>query len=80
MSFHALPLGGRVDEDGYVARDVAALDGDGERPRQDAVVPQHGGGGVMRVEQVGVELVEVRGPQPVDAMPADPWDQPAADS
>ncbi|WP_245177477.1 hypothetical protein [Geodermatophilus sp. DF01-2] len=68
-------LGGRVDEGGDVARDVAALDGDGERPGQDAVVPQHGGGGVAVVEQGGVELVEVFGPQPVEAVPADAGDQ-----
>ncbi len=50
----ALPLGGRVDQGGDVARDMAALDGDREGPGQDAVVPEHGGGGVAVVEQGGV--------------------------
>nr|WP_218122273.1 hypothetical protein [Blastococcus aurantiacus] len=72
-------LGGRVDEGGDVARDVSALDGDGEGPGQDAVVAQHGGGGVAVVQQGGVELVEVLRPQPVEAVPADAGDQVLAD-
>nr|WP_246078580.1 hypothetical protein [Modestobacter excelsi] len=75
----AVALGGRVDEGGDVAGDVAALDGDGEGPGQDAVVPQHRGGGVALVQQGAVELVEVLRTQPVEAVPADAGDQVLAD-
>nr|WP_236835557.1 hypothetical protein [Blastococcus sp. KM273129] len=75
----ALPLGRWVDEGGDVAGNVSALDGDGERPRQDAVMAQHGGGGVAGVEERGVELVEVLGAQPVEAVPADAGDEVLAD-
>nr|WP_083606480.1 hypothetical protein [Geodermatophilus obscurus] len=68
-------LGGWVDEGGDVARDVPALDGDGQRPGQNAVVAQHGGGGVAVVQQGGVELVEVFGPQPVHPVASDAGDQ-----
>ncbi|MDT0278163.1 hypothetical protein RM425_19855 [Blastococcus sp. DSM 46792] len=72
-------LGRRVDERGDVARDVAALDGDGEGTGQDAVVPEHGSGGVAGVEQGGVELVEMLGSQPIEAVPAESGDQVVAD-
>ncbi|WNV76698.1 hypothetical protein RTG05_05340 [Geodermatophilus sp. DSM 44513] len=75
----ARALGGRVDERGDVAGNVPALDGDGQRPGQDAVVAQNRSGGVTVVEQGGVELVEVLGTQPVEAVPADPGDQVLAD-
>ncbi|SDF34718.1 hypothetical protein SAMN05660485_03171 [Blastococcus fimeti] len=40
---------------------------------------QHGGGGVAGVEERGVELVEVLGAQPVEAVPAESGDQVLAD-
>ncbi|WP_245160799.1 hypothetical protein [Blastococcus sp. CT_GayMR16] len=58
---------------------MAALDRDGQGPGQDAVVPQNGSGGIAGVEQGGVELVEVLGPQPVEAVAADARDQVLAD-
>nr|WP_241037152.1 hypothetical protein [Blastococcus litoris] len=75
----ARALCGRVDEGGDVAWNVPALDGDGERPGQDAVMAQHGGGGVAGVEERGVELVEVLGAQPVEAVPTEAGDQVLAD-
>nr|WP_242471126.1 MULTISPECIES: hypothetical protein [unclassified Blastococcus] len=75
----ALLLGRWIDEAGHVAGDVAALHGDGERSGQDAVMAQHGGGGVAGVEERGVELVEVLGAQPVEAVPSESGDQVLAD-
>nr|WP_254781562.1 hypothetical protein [Modestobacter sp. DSM 44400] len=75
----ALLLGGRVDQGRDVAGDVAALHGDGERAGQDAVLAQHGGGGVAVVEQRGVQLVEVLGAQPVEPVPAEAGNQVLAD-
>ncbi|MDK3258167.1 hypothetical protein QOZ86_16810 [Blastococcus capsensis] len=72
-------LGGRVDEGGDVAGDVSALDRNRERPGQDPVVAQHGGGGVAGVEERGVELVEMLGAQPVHSVAADAGDQVPAD-
>jgi hypothetical protein len=43
------------------------------------VLPQHGGGGVVRGQHGGVELVEVLGAQPVEAVPADAGHQVPAD-
>nr|WP_231839551.1 hypothetical protein [Blastococcus saxobsidens] len=75
----ARALGGWIDEPGHVAGDVAPLHGNGERSGQDAVVAQHGGGGVAGIEQGGVELVEVLGAQPVEAVPSESGDQVLAD-
>ncbi|WP_347059719.1 hypothetical protein ABC795_04545 [Blastococcus sp. HT6-30] len=75
----ALLLGGRIDQAGHVAGNVPALDGDGERSGQDAVMAQHGGGGVAGIEERGVELVEVLGAQPVEAVPSESGDQVLAD-
>nr|WP_231486492.1 hypothetical protein [Candidatus Blastococcus massiliensis] len=75
----ARALCGRVDEGGDVAGHVSALDGDGERPGQNPVVAQHGGGGVAGVEERGVELVEVLGAQPVHPVAADAGNQVPAD-
>ena len=71
----ARALGGRVDEGGDVTGDVAALDGDSEGPGQDAVVAQHGGGGVAVVQQGGVELIEVFRSQPVHPVASDAGDE-----
>jgi hypothetical protein len=72
-------LSGRIDERGDVTRDVLALDGDRQRARQGAVMPQHGGRGVAGVEQVRVQLVEVFRSQPVDPVSPDPRDEVRAD-
>nr|WP_245852270.1 hypothetical protein [Blastococcus aggregatus] len=75
----ALLLSRWIDEPGHVAGDVAPLHGDGERSGQDAVMAQHGRGGVAGVEERGVELVEVLRPQPVEAVPSESGDQVLAD-
>nr|WP_245753770.1 hypothetical protein [Geodermatophilus ruber] len=72
-------LRGRVDQGGDVAGDVAALDGDGQGPGQDPVMPEHRGGGVAVVQQGRVQPVEVLRPEAVEAVAADAWDEVPAD-
>jgi len=55
------------------------LDGDGQGPGQDPVMAQHGGGGRAAVQQRRVELIEVLGPQAVEAVTTDAWDEVPAD-
>jgi hypothetical protein len=66
-------LRGRVDEGGDVAVDALALHGDLECSEDGAMHAQHRRGGLILLEERVVEMLQVFGLEPVEALSGEVW-------